>query len=640
MTSWFGFAFLVLIACALMVVPGVLLSATLGLRGAKAWAYSPALGLGGFGLWTLIWGGIGLPWGMPAWVVLVAILAVAYAISLMLRRRDATKDLRNTRGTVVAAGLGIFTYAVIQLIVIIPVIGSPDAVPHLGDSPFHLQGTVVVWRLGNVFPLGGLSDLYTPGETSSIFYPTVWHGWTALMMPIAGVAEVTNAAITATGILLWPTSVVCLAAALRPGSRSALYLAPVMLAPIAMYPGALAVAYSIYPFALSLATVPAAIAAVLIWQRSGVTTYLVIAVVAIIGNATAQPAGALFSLLALLVSVGLVLVRWVVASWRSERRAPAAVLAVIGVLFAIVVFRARHSAYLKGLANYMRPPVYENPTLSFLDGTVAAVSSAWGPWIVFVVFASGGIVILARRWYGWTYIVTLIVFVIAYIASAGEDSLLRAMTGPWYKDHVRLASFAAALTVVSASVAVSWIWDRYIGKWFGTLGSLMAAGGLSATLLLIWGIWLPGISQVERAHISNAYRLDNEFTTPLTKDTAAVLSRLDEHFPEGGRILGAYGAGASFAVVYSNLQPMMPIGEPQSADQLLLARELSKINENVAVCEVIRAHTVVGFMVNSALPGKEAWMDVGRPPEIDVSEGFELVDQEGSVMVWRITACD
>lgn len=130
---------------------------------------------------------------MPAWVVLVAILAVAYAISLMLRRRDATKDLRNTRGTVVAAGLGIFTYAVIQLIVIIPVIGSPDAVPHLGDSPFHLQGTVVVWRLGNVFPLGGLSDLYTPGETSSIFYPTVWHGWTALMMPIAGVAEVTNA---------------------------------------------------------------------------------------------------------------------------------------------------------------------------------------------------------------------------------------------------------------------------------------------------------------------------------------------------------------------------------------------------------------------------------------------------------------
>ncbi len=640
--AWVGLAVLATAASALIVIPGLLVAGTFGLRGVRAIGFSPALGLGVFAIWTLLWGAAGLRWNLSAWGVLVGVLLIAYVGVTLSRRKKALLRLGEEpiSGALLWGGLGIATYTLIQLMVIIPAMGAPDAVPHLGDSAFHLQGTMLVARDGNVSPLGGLSNLYTPNEKSSIYYPTVWHGWTSLLVPFAGVAEATNAAVLVTGLVFWPIGVVCLASSLRPRSRLILYVAPVMLAPVATYPGALAVAYSVYPFALSLAMAPATMAATLMWQRRGKWGILTIALVSLIGSALTQPAGALFGAFALFVSMALTAARWSVASWRAGNRVPAAALTVLAGLLVGVAYRERHNGYLRSLASYPQPAIHERPLLSFVDGTVAAVSESWWPWVFVLILAVCGLIIVSRSWYGWTFIITVITFVVAYVASAGEDSLLRALTGPWYKDHLRLGSFAVALTVVSGAVGISYILERYVKRSAGLSEWPVIPAGISVTLMIVWVLAPPGISVLERAHIGNGYRLDDSYMTPLTRDTAVILSRLDDHFPEGGRLIAAYGAGGGFVGVYSDLEPMLPLDLPQTADQQQLFENLGEIGENEEICSIITEHGIVGFMADQVRPEGFRWGDLAGPPAIDVSDGFELVDQEGSVKIWRITACD
>ncbi len=639
---WSGLLAVALLAAVVLVVPGLQLGTLLRLRGAYWWALAPGLGLGAFGLLTLVWGGLGFAWGWPAWFTLLGGLA-ALQILQWARRRGASRLPLSALATRQSwwAVLGVLTYVTVRLLVVLPAVGAPDAVPHLGDSAFHMQGALLVYEGGDVFPLGALSDLYTPDQDSSYYYPTVWHALVSLLMSFAHVAPATNGAILAVSALLWPASVVALALALRPQSETVGYWAPLILIPISMFPGALGIAYSVYPFALSMVALPAALAAVLLWQRKHEGRFVLLFVLVLTGALAAQPSGAVFPLVAAAIALLQVLSAWVWRAWTTGKRtlaalvASATLVAVVGATLAV-----RFSDYVAGLAAFPRETIYENPVMAYLDGTVAATSDPWWPWVGVLVCAVGGAVLVAHHSTGRVYVVTTAVAVVAFIASAGPDSALRALTGPWYKDHVRLGGIAAALTVVLAAVFVAWLFDRLIGNRVNSIWRGVSLSSVSVVAAVVWVVATPSISELERAHIQNGYRLDDQRFSPLTDDTAALLGRLDDHFESGTRLLAAHGAGGAFVVVYSQMKPMIPLIDPLTGEQKLLVSSLDEINDNPEICEILLEHNVVAFMSDVGRVGSGDWGPIGGPPILDTDDGFELVDSEGDVMVWRITACD
>lgn len=640
--EWMIFGGLVVLAAALLMVPGLLVAATLRLRGLYSWTAAPALGLGAVAIWTLLWGGLGLRWGWWAWIILVALLVIAaLAVGLVRSPSHTLHNASASHRLQFYAFAGVAIYALIRLIVVLPAIGAPDAVPHLGDSAFHMQGTLLVYEGGDVFPLGGLSDLYTPDSDSTYFYPTVWHGWVSLLLPFTAVAEATNAAVVAVAVILYPLSVVLLAAALRPQSTSVAFFAPLLLIPVGIYPGALAIAFSVYPFSLSHMAVPGAMGLFLIWQSTGKWSHLVAGLLATLGATITQPAGAIFPAFLLAVILAIRLLTWVGQAWKSGRRLLAASVAMAGtVVGAVALVVLSGSSALRSMANFPRAQVHDNPVLAFFDGTVAATSTPWWPWMFFVVAAAVGCILLLKTIGGAAYALTVVTAAVAYIAASGPDSSFRVLTGPWYKDSVRLGSVATVFVVVAAAVALSWFFDRFIARFLTGGQTASLAGIVIIATAATWVFATPSISEQERSHIRDGYQLDDEEFTPLRQDTATLLGRLDEHFGEGERLLAAHGAGGGFVPVYSSMKPMLPLIDPLTAEQTLLATSLGEINANPEICSIIREHNVTAFMADTGRLGREIWGPLAGPPYVDVDEGFELVDQEGTMMVWRITACD
>ena len=233
-----------------------------------------------------------------------------------------------------------------------------------------------------------------------------------------------------------------------------------------------------------------------------------------------------------------------------------------------------------------------------------------------------------------------VVTAVAYMAAAGPDGRLRTLTGPWYKDHYRLAAVATMLIAVAAAMGLSWLLDRYIpkeaGRRYGLIGALLVA----ISYPIGWQALGSSITQAERYEVGLGYLLTDDYVAALRLDGAELLSRVDEHFEPDERLLSIYGIGGAFVPVYSDLKPFVPTRSLLTPEQRKLGSSLDKIMTDPEICEILEEYNITGFMADPSRPGVDSWGPLGGPPMLDVSSGFELVDQEGDMMLWRITACN
>lgn len=660
--NWAPLIALVVLAVAVLAVPGFLLARILRIPVTFSVGFAPALGIAVLGGLSLVCAPMGVLWGwVPLIVVTGNLAAILVVIEVLSRRSAAGRGLPRRRvlgGSAIAVssgnsgkasgfrpliyiGLGVFTYAAIRFMTIAVSIGSPDAVPHYGDADFHLQGALLVHDLGDVFPIGALDDLYTPEEHSSVYYPALWHGWVSLLMSFGNVVTATNAAVFAFALVIWPLGIAALGLALRPKNPSMGFLAPVLASPIATFPGALGIGYSVYPYALSMMVLPVGIAALVLWMRGDGLRYGGVYGLAVVASLIAQPTVAIFTIAAGVIGGICLFVRWWYRSVKSGTwLVPTALLTVgtaLGIAVLVYVWRL---PYLHQLGSFDRPQREENPVLAFFDGTVASVSTPWRPWIVILLLALLGIVTMLRSADGWMYLLITVVTSVAYIAAAGPDGPLRVLTGPWYKDHFRIAAAATMLVAVAAAVGVSWLLDRFIPGHMRSKYGLLGAVLVTIIYPIGWQALGSSITQVERNEVGIGYRLTDENTTALKLDGAELLSRVDEHFDPGERLLSLYGTGGAFVVAYSDVKPFVPLRTMVTPEQRKLAADFDKIESDPEICEILDEYNITGFMADTGRPGVENWGPLGGPPSLDVSNGFELVDQEGDMMLWRITACD
>lgn len=626
-----------------VLVPGYLVASFLPISRGYRVGFTPTIGLAVLAVWMLLWNVVGLPWGWAGLAVLVGALLIArLVIWRSAAGRDSVKDSEKASWSRYVLGVGgVVTFVVIQFWSLSQAMGSARGLPHLGDADFHLQGAKLVFESGNVLPLTALAELYDPVSASSTYYPTLWHALVALALPVSDLVVATNAAVLVVSLLFWPLSLVVLGVSLYPKNPYIAFVAPVMAAPIAVFPGTVGIGFSIFPFALALTTIPVGVAALLVWQRSGQRSFGIVYLLAVVAGILAQPTSAVLTIAAGGVVFGVQLVTWAAGEIRAGRwKMPVVALSAVGVLGVFLLVRFRHDSYLQALASYPRPQMAQRPVLAFFDGTVAAVSQPWVLWWLVVALAVVGSYIVLKRREGWSYTIFTVILIVAFIAAAGPDSTLRALTGPWYKDHLRLAALASSFTAVLAAVPLAWLVQRFVPN-TPKLPVLAATSGVAA--LVLSGIWIltdPSIARIGREHVANGYTIDDQEFTPVTTNTVPVLERLDEHFESGEYILAAHGNGGGFIPVYSETKPFVPTRTLLTKEQRYLAENLDSIFEDPEVCELLNENSISGFMADVGREGHEIWGPLGGPPILDVSEGFELVDREGTIKVWRITACE
>ena len=216
MSDWLPVALPVLLAAALVVLPGLAISWTAGLPLEAAVGAAPAVSLGALALADVAGTRFRVPWGVP-WiaVVLVVLVGVALVARVLIRRLVARRvGLAAAPESAPAprwwgwwyAG-GLVLAAVGGAYVIARGIGAPDAINQTFDAPFHVNAIASVAAQASASPA-----VVSSASGGTAFYPPLFHGIAGLLVISTGISAITAANVVAVVIaaVMWPLSVALL----------------------------------------------------------------------------------------------------------------------------------------------------------------------------------------------------------------------------------------------------------------------------------------------------------------------------------------------------------------------------------------------------------------------------------------------
>lgn len=191
-----------LIAVALMTVPGALVARAGGLRWPLAAALSPALTYGVVGLATVPFGAVGIRWSAAsALAALAGVTALAFLTARLLTRYRRPGG-PTPRGPVLTAAAGVVFGAV--AIGAAAWRGMPDwqSIPSTWDAVWHANTVRWILDTGQASPthMGELRNVETRAE---LFYPTAFHALAAVFAQLTGAAPTTAYTLSALAAATW-----------------------------------------------------------------------------------------------------------------------------------------------------------------------------------------------------------------------------------------------------------------------------------------------------------------------------------------------------------------------------------------------------------------------------------------------------
>jgi hypothetical protein len=669
----------VLPALLLLLVPGGLIGASLGLRGLILLATAGPITLAGAGILGVILGEAGVPFSF--WMILVAAVLVA-ALALLIRRL-AGRDrpvvlLPDAAGrTAWPVWLAIAGSAVALAVSGVVAVGAADGISQTYDAVFHLNGASFVLHEGDAssFHLYRLSN---PGDDLE-FYPAGWHILTAMIAQTTGasIPAAMNAAWVAVSAGIWVPGAVVLTDTLAGRGRHRTVLlasAAVLSTAFAAFPLLLLEWGTLYPTGLAYAQLPVGLALIVLALLSPrgaaplreadpirIRPWLLLAVwgaAAVFAHPRSLP-----TLLVLATPlVVYLLVRWARREWLAGRRrrvawtlgglgiaVAAAAAAVVVVVFRFYAVGARPiSDRLNGGPATARQGLVE----SLLQGLTHSVvigppERPLPPALLLAALTLAGLWLALRRpQYRWIVVAYLALIVLYALAAGSNSDLAKLLTGLWYKDKYRLMSalpiLAVPLAAAGFTAAVAALRTRLVGSrrpwartaWIATAGLVVIAGTS----------WFGGSQAGVRASISGVFRVpdvtDREI---LSEDDRDLLLQLPEHVPAGERVAGNPWDGASLAWAIGDREPLFPhlIGG-WDRDRRIVAERLDRVSEDPAVCDALE-RLDTHYLVHSEdlLWGGNRQAEYFGPMTAAAdAPGFEEVARAGTSVLFRITACD
>lgn len=647
--DWLAQSGVLALAIAVVFGPGLLIGAGLRLRGLALAALAPGISVGLLAVLAIVLPLVGVAWGLPSVTVAVAVLAVAsWFVGRLLPRRRSSATSPRSRLLLVAS---LFVGGGLVVARILTYIGVPWAISQTNDAVFHLNA--LRW----IAETGSASSLELTGVIGgTTFYPAAWHAVASLVaLTPAGVPVAVNMVTVVIAAGIWPLGIALLTRTVT-GHNLATAFAAALSGALLAFPQLMFEWGVLYPYALSLALVPAAVAATLTvptaWQdvvqpdspTRAVVAPFIAGTAAVVGIALAQPASLLvWALLVVLWLSGILIGRMrssgpLAVSARRRRTALAAFVAIWAVL-------ALAWVQLAVLAGPVHWDAYLSPLGALRDvflNSQGALPPAIGVSILLVV----GIVVALRspRW-RWLA-VSWAAFALLYVVAVGTDLPIvkRALTGPWYGDSYRLAAIAPITVLPLAAIGLT-----AIAVWFArSIGSESArrrvGGGAVAAVALIGavGVIVAPVIQLRVAHTpdeQSRYALNDD--SFLTADAHALLQRLPENLPDDALIIGNPSTGVGFAYALGRRDVVTRTWSPPiSSAWDLLADGLNDAGTDPAVCEALALYGSPGYVLDfgpgDTSPGRYIMRGM---TDFEGRNGFELVDSEGDASLWRITAC-
>lgn len=510
--SWWGVLPGIVLLAALWVVPGYALLRALGVRGLLAWGAGGAVTTATAGIFGVVFDWVGIGWSL--WTFLAGwLVALAGAVILgrLLGTVNSPEGIRLTgdRRSWADRSWLIATWGVSGLALTLPQMlgmSRPDMPLQAWDAVFHYNAAWTIADTGEASLIGGLSPMY--GDTIAPYYPSVWHSIVAIAPGFPGVTEAANASTLVIGAVLWIAGLVALARVVWQDEKHRHGWLPVVLTPIlaATYVGFPTVAMTMlgtWPFALSTACIPGALALTIVALRGNQSwqfhlVHGIGAVVSALGVVVAHGSG-LFSLALLAAPLALVMLikqarRAIEAGYLWPVVGAAAALTAAGVygimwlldfppLQAVVEYeRGGGENYLGPIGSIIsdQPLIYAYDFVSLnLIGLLLVIAG------IFAVFQ------LRRA--RWLVLAWLAAAVMVALAAGPMDNRFRPLAGFWYTQPSRIYQVllipAIMLAVGGAAALVRYLAAperRGIGAQIGY--SVLIVLGLTAPVLVGFGI--------------------------------------------------------------------------------------------------------------------------------------------------------
>ncbi|GAB3914266.1 hypothetical protein GCM10029964_125290 [Kibdelosporangium lantanae] len=595
----------VLAAIALLMVPGLVLTYLLGLRGIAAAGVAPALSISVFAVVAVIAGAAGVRWSVGLATLALAVLAAIAGALLLVRRWRDVHVPGDERGVQLWALGGIVVAMLLGAWVFHRAIGSADDMNQTWDSVYHYSALAWIRDSGNASSLH-LSGVGVP-DVASGFYPAAWHDGTSLLFMLTGAsiplaANVFSAAVT---LLVWPLGCVLLVRQVVGPNRLAVGAAGVLSIAFSAFPWGLIGFGVLWPNLAGLAMVPASLALVIsicgVAQQDAVgrARAWTLLPVLVIGVALAHP-NAVFGLLLISVfPVAIAYGRWVMRQHRAGRTWFAVITTVVllAVLYAIR-YVVNTSSLMSGVINFDWP-AFETPAGGVGEVLSNAPNGKSAAWLASLLVIIGAVSCFRQRKRRWL-VVGHVVFGILYIAAAALEGIwsLR-LTGYWYNDSYRLAAMipitGVPLAVLGVQATATAARNRLV-QWSPERTkrlTLSAVGAVVVALLVVatGGMYLKDHTVVT----ATTYPWPGERANQayVDRQKSAFFKKIAAEVPADAVIAGDPYAGTAAIWALSGRRVLFAMpGWPLTKDYEYLAGHLNQAATDPRVCDLVNRYHV------------------------------------------------
>ncbi len=713
-----------LVAAVLLVLPGLIVNLGLGARGFDALGLAPLTSLGVLAIGTLLVPLVVGRWSLAAVAVSLVLLTVvavlgrvaitwwsgggargrpALSIStawrVVLDRWPATTrsmsqrwmPRRRTIWWLASAGLA----AALVAANFVVGVRDPDLPSQTIDAGFHYNAVLAVIHSG--FPDGGHVGAAS-GAAATAWYPPLWHDLTALTSTLTGTNVVigANAVGWAIGGVVWPLSMVWLCSRILPHARLVTTLAlGLCCGAISLFPYLMLSFGVLWPNALSLAALPAAIALTLMVlhlvprsahaqddiSTAGVAadgavlsaveaaavqqgaalgpglswwTVLSVGFLGVLGMFFAHP-GALFAL-GIWAVVGAVLLSAQLVV-RSRARGPRQVRrsllwlllgwsAGLGLWAAMNLVPALNAVRDKNWVEF------ESMTQAMGQALTLSTGITKAHWVLGAATVWGFCRLLKVPRLRWLLLSHIFLIFLYMLCAGSAGRLARELTGFWYNDAQRVAALIPMTAVPLAALGITGAADvlaRFVGRATSdvvgrTLSSRRALGVACLGLLAFNAVVHPngwGVGQ-GAVILQDRYSDRNLSHHLVTADEQVLYEKLATQLPAGETVLGSPFTGAQFSAIWSGHGVVIPhTTSNPTPDVALVTANLKTFTTDPTVCAAMKRLKVGAVVDDSDLyqPGDIRQGDYAGLVNLAGTPGLTVIGSGVSAVVYRVGQC-
>ncbi|AXJ11449.1 DUF6541 family protein [Arthrobacter sp. PM3] len=661
-----------LAAVLFLLLPGALVTLSLGLRGLSAAALAGPVTISIAAVLAVLLPFISIPWSAGAVMAGGALLSAAV---LGFRRAREGSGLwrsftavpgahepgaqeprrRSTAWVAAAFAAG----AAMVLVELALAFGTPESFSQTFDNVFHLNGVRYILDTGSASSL--TMSKMTSGDAAPYFYPAAWHGLAAALiqltgLPIPAAVNILNMAVAA---VVWPLGCMMLTRTVAGDRPVAVGAAGILAALFAPFPLLLLDFGVLYPNFLAISMLPAVLAAIaLLFHVARQLEWpplprFTLPLVIVPGLALAHPNG-FMSLLVL--SVPIILQeysRYLRDSAHRARHRTAWIAATAGLAagaVALVVLwtaiRPPEDAAFWGPVQTPRGAVFDILTNGAIDRPAAVGVSFLMLLGLFVCWRRGG-----RTWMIAGFLIIAVLYVV--VSGTMKGDLRSALTGIWYNDSNRIAALLpltvlpfAAVGVDSAAAWLRRVGDRRAAARQARTGGPHVAQGSGIAYAVVCGVLVLAVaaSQVPslRYAIGSAriaYR-ESDHSLLITADEQKVIDQLDRIVPADAAIAVNPWTGGALAYALANRETTAKhILTANTAAVETLNRSLRDADRDPAVCAALqetKVRYVLDFGSNEVHFGDHPFPGLEH---LNNSLAVRLVLAEGGARLYEVTAC-